>query len=199
MAWQTDFLVEATAGLVGVFAGVALALWTERRRHRAEEARQESRAAAEFGAIRHTVLSSVVKNTLEAKRVKTLLKASTDPYLLGVNLELAVWEASQDHFMRLAPIDDRIVLSRYFDHVRRLDRLLDFYREARADERFRALGSTPGDDGLVSNLADVSDDVRLEGVMMVTDYGDPTQKRLLGLIPAGPAEIPIKPPNASQG
>ena len=83
--------------------------------------------------LREVVLSSVVKDTIEATRVKASLASKSDPFLLEIYLELAVWEAAQSQFVRHAPLDDRILLSRFFDQVRRLARLLDFYREIRAE------------------------------------------------------------------
>ena len=115
-----------------------------------------------------------------AKEVKSALASNGDPFLLGIYLELAVWEAAQSQFVRFAPLDDRILFSRFFDQVRRLARLLDFYRKIRANQRPEP-GAAADADGVAKYLAEVAEDVRLDGVIVVSDHGDPTQKRILGL------------------
>lgn len=183
MNWVTDFFVPLAVNMVGVFVGVMLALWTDRRRQDFADAREAKRTAAEFADLREVVLSSVVKDTIEATRIKASLASKSDPFLLEIYLELAVWEAAQSQFVRHAPLDDRILLSRFFDQVRRLARLLAFYRESLADH-----GLDPEDEAarrtyenIVMHLAEVAEDVRLDGVVIVTDHGDETQKRFLGL------------------
>ena len=97
-------------------------------------------------------------------------------------IELAVWEAAQSQFVRNAPLDDRILLSRFFDQVRRLARLLDFYRDVRAEighEQNEAALRTC--ENIAMHVAEIAEDVRLDGVVIVTDHGDATQKRFLGL------------------
>ena len=93
------------------------------------------------------------------------------------------WEAAQSQFVRHAPLDDRILLSRFFDQVRRLARLLDFYREIRAEhgpEQGEAAARTC--ENIAMHLAEVAEDVRLDGIVIVIDHGDATQKRFLGLL-----------------
>ena len=182
MNWVTDFLVELAVNMVGVFVGVVLALWTDRRRQEFADAREVKRKSAEFADLREVVLSSVVKDTIEATRVKASLASKSDPFLLEIYLELAVWQAAQSQFVRHAPLDDRILLSRFFDQVRRLARLLDFYRDVRAEighEQNEAARRTC--ENIAMHLAEVAEDVRLDGVVIVTDHGDATQKRFLGL------------------
>ena len=183
MDWVTDFVVPLAVNMVGVFVGVILALWTDRRRQELADAREQKRLAAAFADLREVVLSSVVKDTIEAARIRASLASGSDPFLLEIYLELAVWEAAQSQFVRHAPLDDRILLSRFFDQVRRLARLLDFYRESLADH-----GLYPADEAerrayenIVMHLAEVAEDVRLDGIVIVTDHGDETQKRFLGL------------------
>jgi hypothetical protein len=180
--WQTDFLVPIAVNVVGVFVGVLLALWTNRRTQRFADAREARRLSAEFADLREVVLSSVVKDTIEAMRVKSSLASSADPYMLGIYLELAVWEAAQSQFVRHAPLDDRILLSRFFDQVRRLGRLLDFYRKTRANQSLER-GAEPGgtSDKIATHLTELAEDVRLDGIVIVTDHGDEMQKRILGL------------------
>lgn len=182
MNWVTDFFVPLGVNMMGVFAGVLLALWTDRRRQEFADAREVKRKSADFADLREVVLSSVVKDTIEATRVKASLASKSDPFLLEIYLELAVWEAAQSQFVRHAPLDDRILLSRFFDQVRRLARLLDFYRDVRAEighEQNEAALRTC--ENIAMHLAEVAEDVRLDGVVIVTDHGDATQKRFLGL------------------
>ena len=183
MNWVTDFFVPLAVNMVGVFVGVMLALWTDRRRQEVADAREARRLSVEFAGLREVVLSSVVKDTIEATRVKASLASRSDPYMLEIYLELAVWEAAQSQFVRHAPLDDRILLSRFFDQVRRLARLLDFYREIRAEhgpEQGEAAARTC--ENIAMHLAEVAEDVRLDGIVIVTDHGDATQKRFLGLL-----------------
>ena len=168
--------------MVGVFAGVMLALWTDRRRQEFADAREVKRKSADFADLREVVLSSVVKDTIEATRIKASLASKSDPFLLEIYLELAVWEAAESQFVRHAPLDDRILLSRFFDQVRRLARLLDFYRDVRAEighEQNEAALRTC--ENIAMHVAEIAEDVRLDGIVIVTDHGDATQKRFLGL------------------
>ena len=182
MNWVTDFFVPLGVNMMGVFAGVLLALWTDRRRQEFADAREVKRKSADFADLREVVLSSVVKDTIEATRVKASLASKSDPFLLEIYLELAVWEAAQSQFVRHAPLDDRILLSTFFDQVRRLARLLDFYRDVRAEighEQNEAALRTC--ENIAMHVAEIAEDVRLDGVVIVTDHGDATQKRFLGL------------------
>lgn len=181
----TNFAVETFAGLIGVFAGMILALWTERRR---EARRSEEERAGLDGVLaqaRSLLLSSVVKNTSEAKRLRNLLGGTEDPYLFQVSFELSDWEATQDQFVRIARLDERVLLTRFFGQVSRLVRLIDFHRQIRAQLELREAHPDPGDQVLlqdtVSRLRVVADDVRIDGLVVVTDLGDPIHKRLLGM------------------
>jgi pyruvate kinase len=65
---------------------------------------------------------------------------------------------------------------------RQFARLLDFYRDVRAEighEQNEAARRTS--ENIAMHLAEVAEDVRLDGVVIVTDHGDATQKRFLGL------------------
>lgn len=187
MDWQKDFLVPIAVNIIGVFVGVLLALWTNRRSQRYADAREARRLSTEFADLREVILSSVVKDTLEAMRVKSSLASKADPYLLEIYFELAVWEAAQSQFVSHAPLDDRILLSRFFDQVRRLGRLLDFYRKTRANRSFERgveAGGTSDNismDNIAAHLVELAEDVRLDGIVIVTDHGDEMQKRFLGL------------------
>jgi len=185
--WQTDFILPIIVNIIGVFVGVVLALWTNRRAQEFADAREARRLAAKFADLREVVIASVVKGTMEAMRLKPALASRNDPYLLEIYFELAVWEAAQSQFVAHAPLDDRILLSRFFDQLRRLARLLDFYRKTRA-----AQGAGPGADAdftnarvavdnIAAHLVELAEDVRLDGIVIVLDHGDEIQKRCLGL------------------
>ena len=89
MQLVADFLVNTAAGLVGVFAGVVLALWTERVREARQKRKEEGALEQDLVHSRRLVLSSVVKNTSEAKSLGTTLETSEDPYLFEISFELA--------------------------------------------------------------------------------------------------------------
>jgi hypothetical protein len=180
-----SFLLETASGLIGVFAGVVLALWTERKREARQNAKERDALAEELVHSRKLVLSSVVKNTSQAKQLAAVLSSDVDPYLFEVSFELAVWEATQIQFMRLAAIDERVLLSRYFDQVGRLNRLMDFHRQLRVQLELRQIGLDSGDRSLLAQSAQrlhaVAEDVRIDGLVIVNDLGEPVHKRLLGI------------------
>ena len=180
-----SFLLETAAGLVGVFAGVVLALWTERKREARQETRERAMLDQDLAHSRRLVLSSVVKNTSEAKSLVRALETGDDPYLFQISFELAVWDATQIQFMRLASLDERVLLSRFFDQVSRLIRLIDFHRQLRVQLELRQVGLDAGDRSLLVQSAErlraVAEDVRIDGIVIVTDLGEPVHKRLLGM------------------
>ena len=187
MGVWVDFAVQAGAGLVGVFAGVVLALFTERLRRRAEDARLAARETAQVADLRRAVLGSVVRNASEAKRVKGALGDTTDDYLFRLNIELSVWESTKQQFMQRAQLDERIAFTRFFDEVGRLHRLVDFVRQARADSVAGSVAvdrSSPPLQAMESRLTEIAEDVRLAGVILVTDHGEAMHKRLLGVTPS---------------
>lgn len=193
-----EFVVNTAAGLVGVFAGVVLALWTERKREDRQQLTEQAARADELVHTRRVILSSVVKNTSEAKRLGTALDNDTDPYLFQASFELAVWEATQSQFMRLAALDERVLLSRFFDQVARLIHLMEFTRTLRVQLELRTGTMDSGDRALVTQsaarLREVSDEVRLDGLVVVTDLGESLHKRLLGI--REPAAEPASPGEA---
>jgi len=180
-----SFWLDTAAGLVGVFAGVILALWTERKREERQHAKELATQQEDLAQSRRLVLSSVVKNTSEAKQLGLTLAKDDDPYLFQVSFELAVWEATQIQFMRLAAVDERVLLSRFFDQVRRLIRLMEFHRQLRVQLELRQSALDAGDRSLLAQSAErlkvVADDVRIDGLVVVTDLGEPMHKRLLGM------------------
>jgi len=180
-----NFLVELTAGLVGVFAGAILALWADRQARARRAADAEAELQEYLAQSRKLVISSVVKNTSEAKRLRAALASNDDPYLFQVGFELAVWEATQAQFVQIASLDERVLLTRFFDQVRRLTKLIDFHRQVRAELEIRQIGLDAGDrallDDLLSRLRAVADEIRIDGLVVVSDLGDPMHKRLLGM------------------
>ena len=185
MEFFTNFVVELTAGLAGVFAGALLALWADRRARDRQAAEVEAELQEDLAKSRRLVISSVVKNTSEAKRLRAVLASNDDPYLFQVGFELAVWEATQAQFVRIASLDERVLLTRFFDQVRRLNTLIEFHREVRAQLEIGQMGVDAGDrallDDLVKRLKSVADEIRIDGLVVVTDLGDPLHKRLLGM------------------
>ncbi len=185
-SWMlSNFLMELTAGLVGVFAGAILALWADRQARARRAAEAEAELQEDLAQSRKLVISSVVKNTSEAKRLRAALASNDDPYLFQVGFELAVWEATQAQFVRIASVDERVLLTRFFDQVRRLTKLIDFHRQVRAELEIRQIGLDAGDrallDDLLSRLRSVADEIRIDGLVVVSDLGDPMHKRLLGM------------------
>jgi hypothetical protein len=180
-----EFILETSAGLVGVFAGAALALWTDRRArvHRANA--EQAQLEEELASSRKLVISSVVKNTSETKRLGSLLEGEEDPFLFRVTFESAVWEATRAQFVRIASVDERVLLTRFFDHVRRLSNLIDFHRRVCAELEISPAARDAGDqkllDDLRTRLREVANDIRIDGLVIVTDLGDAMHKRLLGI------------------
>ena len=185
-----NFLVETVAGLVGVFAGVVLALWIERRRRERQTAEEKASLREELAQSRKLVLSSVVKNTSEAKRLRGILSDGNDPYLLHLDFEMAVWDATNAQFVSIASLEERVALTRFFDQVRRLVRYASFLREVRAQAELSVTGLDEGDRSLIAGIEEklclLADDIRIDGVVVVTDFGDAMHKRLLGMHSGGP-------------
>lgn len=182
-----DFTVELVVGMIGVFAGAALALWADRRAREHQEVEKKAELEQDLANSRQLVISSVVKNTSEAKRLGQTLGDELDPYLFQVTLESAVWEATRAQFVRIATVDERVLLTRFFDHVRRLNRLIEFHRRVRADLEISTLALDSGDrqllDDLRTRLQEVADEVRIDGLVIVSDLGGAMHKRLLGIKP----------------
>ena len=180
-----DFAVNTAAGLVGVFAGVVLALWTERKRDAKQTSKERAELERDLAHSRRLVLSSVVKNTSEAKRLALTLETDEDPYLFQSSFEIAVWDATQIQFMRLASLDERVHLSRFFNQVNRLTGLMEFHRQLRVQLELRPSSLDAGDQALLAQSAErlrvVADDVRIDGLVVVTDLGESMHKRLLGI------------------
>lgn len=185
MEFLSDFLVETASGLFGVFAGAALALWTDRRAREQRAVAEQVRLDEDLANSRKLVISSVVKNTSETKHLGRLLDDAADPFLFQVTFESAVWEATRAQFVRIASLDERVLLTRFFDQVRRLNGLIDFHRKVRAELEISNVELDAGDhrllDDLRARLREVANEIRLDGLVIVTDLGDAMHKRLLGI------------------
>jgi len=185
-SWLAEFVVNTVAGIIGVFVGVWLALVTERRRDARAETQREAERTREFVRARHTVLGSVVKNTSEARRLRSRVDSRKPSEIIHTNLEVAVWNAVQAQFMDAChDIDERVRFAQFFDGVRGLQAYFEFHR----DLQLSIAGAAEDDDPELAiilrdadqRLRDLSDEQRLNGVMLITDFGEPVHKRLLGL------------------
>lgn len=185
-SWVLEFVVNTMAGVVGVFLGVWLALVTERRRDAREENRKEQDRTRQYERARHTVLGSVVKNTSEAGRLRRRIDRRKPSELIHTNLEVAVWDAVRAQFMEAChDIDERVRFAQFFDGVRNLQAFFDFHR----DLQLSIAGAADNEDPELAlilkdadqRLRDLSEDLRLSGVMLITDFGKTVHKRLLGL------------------
>jgi hypothetical protein len=185
-SWLVDFTVEALAGVVGVFVGVLLALIVDRRRQAAVQLRAEQDRAEQFERARHTILGSVVKNVNEASRLRNRIDFRKTSELIHTELEVSVWSAIQAQFMESChEIDERVRFAQFFDAVQKLQAFFNFHRDlllsiaGAYDESDPELAQILADAN--QRLKDLSDELRLSGVLIVTDFGEPVHKRLLGL------------------
>jgi hypothetical protein len=182
-----DFTSKSLAALIGVFAAVVLALWKERKMREAAAARERTRLEMEHADVRRTLLSSVVKNTTMTKRLKRSVGGKSDPYLLQIAFELAVWEAVQAHYVSIAPLDERILFTRFFDQVGRVNQLIEFHRHVRAEVEVGGRNADPGPQRLLASLEErlrtVADDTALDGTVLISDHGEDVHRRILGIKP----------------
>jgi hypothetical protein len=185
-AWLAEFSVETLAGIIGVFVGVWLALIVDRHRQSQKEIQSEKEREKQFQRARHTVLGSVVKNTNEVSRLRGMIDRRKPSELIHTELELSVWGAVQTQFMESChDIDERVRFAQFFDAVRNLQSFFNFHR----DLQLSIAGAVHDDDPELAQilrhtdqrLRDLSDDLRLAGVMMITDFGEQVHKQLLGL------------------
>lgn len=188
--WLVDFLVQMLAGVVGVFVGVWLALVTDRRRQAHKRAQRDAERVQQFERARHTVLGSVVKNTGEAARLRRRVDQRKPSKLIHTELEVAVWRAVQSQFMEAChDVDERVRFAQFFDGVRNLQAFFDFHRSLQLSIAGAADDSDPELAAILRDadqrLRDLSDDQRLNGVLLITDFGEPIHKQLLGLKSAG--------------
>lgn len=194
------FTSDVIGNLIGAFAGVSLALlgerWTSRRLRREREA--ESRAI--YADARSALHGSVVKNTAVAKRLKRLTASGGDTLLLSISFERSVWDATHASFLPLClSVEERVVLARFFDDVARTQRLVEFYRSlrlaeggARVDDPATAANEVMSSaaEGFaigqavtetVAHLANLAEDLRLSGSVIIADYGEPIHKQMMGI------------------
>ncbi len=184
--WLVDLAVQTLAGIVGVFVGVWLALVAERRREARVEAEVEQEQARMFDRARHTVLGSVVKNTSESRRLRDRIDKRKPSELIYTDFEIAVWGAVQSQFMETCHnIDERVRFAQFFDGVCNLQAYFNFHR----DLQLAIAGAIDNEDPELSlilrdadqRLRDLSDEQRLNGILLITDFGAPVHRQLLGL------------------
>jgi hypothetical protein len=183
--WLVDFWVQTLAGVIGVFLGVWLALVADRRRQSREFAERETERAEQFARARQTVLGSVVKNTGEATRLRLRIDQRKPMELIHTELEVSVWDAIQTQFMEAChDIDERVRFAQFFDGVRNLQKFFDFHRDLQLSIAGAIDESDPELATILKNadqrLRELSDNLRLIGVLLVTDFGEPIHKKLLG-------------------
>lgn len=185
-ALMADFLVQTVAGIIGVFVGVWLALITDHRRQAREEALREQERQQQNARARHTVLGSVCKNANEAGRLRTRVDKRKPFELIHTNLEVSVWEAVQVQFMQAChSIDERVRFAQFFDGVRNLQSFFDFHRSL----QLSIAGAYDDDDpelaeilrGADQHLRELIEDQRFNGTLLITDYGEPVHKKLMGI------------------
>lgn len=184
--WVVEFVVNTVAGIVGVFVGVWLALITDRHREARLELQRDQELDQQFKRARHTVLGSVVKNTSEASRLRKRIDDRKPIEIIHTNLEVAVWSAVQSQFMEAChDIDERVRFAQFFDGVRGLQAYFEFHR----DLQLSIAGAVDDNDPELATiledadqrLRDLSDEQRLNGILLITDFGEQVHKRLLGL------------------
>ena len=181
-----EFWVQTVAGIVGVFVGVWLALITDRRRQTREETQRELEHQQQYARARHTVLGSVIKNANEASRLRMRVDKRKPSELIHTRLEVSVWEAVQTQFMHAChDIDERVRFAQFFDGVRNLQAFFDFHRSL----QLSIAGAFDDQDpelaeillGADQHLRDLVEDQRFNGVLLITDFGEPVHKKLMGI------------------
>lgn len=107
--------------------------------------------------------------------------------MIHTELEVAVWDAVQTLFMQAChDADERVRFAQFFDGVRNLQAFFDFHRNL----QLSIAGAMENDDPELAEilrdadqrLRNLTDDQRLNGVLLITDFGEPVHKKLLGLI-----------------
>lgn len=185
-SWLAEFVVNTLAGIIGVFVGVWLALIADRRREARLELQRSQESSRQFERARHTVLGSVVKNTGEASRLRKRIDDRKPVQVIHTNLEVSVWGAVQSQFMEAChDIDERVRFAQFFDGVRGLQAYFEFHRNLQLSIAAAADNDDPELAMILRDadqrLRDLSDEQRLNGILLITDFGEPVHKRLLGL------------------
>jgi len=185
-ATMVEFWVQTVAGIVGVFVGVWLALVTDRRRQSREETKSDLERQQQYARARHTVLGSVIKTANEASRLGPRVDKRKPFELIHTRFEVSVWEAIQIQFMHAChDIDERVRFAQFFDGVRNLQAFFDFHRGL----QLSIAGAFDDDDpelaeilqGADRHLRDLLEDQRFNGVLLITDFGEPVHKKLMGI------------------
>ena len=166
--------------------GVLLALLVDRHRQSQKEIKSEKEREKQFNRARHTVLGSVVKNTNEATRFRGLIDQRKPTELIHTELELSVWGAAQVQFMEAChDIDERVRFAQFFDAVRNLQSFFDFHRDLQLSIAGAIVVEDPELAEILKDadqrLRNLSDELKLAGVLMITDFGEAVHKQLLGL------------------
>lgn len=181
-----DFMVECLAGIVGVFVGVWLALILERRRNARKAIKSEEGRQEDYDRARHMVLGSVIKNANEAKRLRGRIDKRKPSELIHPRLEISVWDAVRTQFIQACnSVDERVRFAQFFDGVRDLKSFFDFHRDLQLsiagaiDENDPELAEILRDAD--QHLRELVEDQRLNGVLLITDFGEAVHKKLMGL------------------
>lgn len=184
-----DFLVQALAGIVGVFVGVWLALVNDKRTRVSDQAERDRQLAVQFDRALQSMLGSVIKNMAEAKRISGLVERR-GRVLIHEGLEMSVWDATQDQFIQLCDsVDKRVLFAQFFNDVRHLQTFCDFHRNLQLTIASAGESLDPHlvDIGIEADLhlKDLADELMLCGKLLISDYGLPVHRRLLGMKPVG--------------
>ncbi|MFL6593272.1 MAG: hypothetical protein ACJ8GK_11285 [Luteimonas sp.] len=184
-----EFLVQALAGIVGVFVGVWLALLADKRNRRQDQAHRDQELAIQFGRATQSLLGSVLKNMAEARRIAGLVDRRGVARVIHEGLEVSVWDATQDQFIQVCgSVDKRVLFAQFFNQVRHLQAFCNFHRDLQlttagaASEACGHLDAIAHDADL--HLKDLAEDVILCGRLLIADHGEPIHRRLLGMKPS---------------
>jgi hypothetical protein len=183
-----EFLVQALAGILGVFVGVWLALVNEKRSRMRDQRERDQQVAMQFDRAMQSMLGSVIKNMAEARRICGLVDRRGRA-LIHEGLEMSVWDATQDQFIQLCDsVDKRVLFAQFFNDVRHLQAFCDFHRSLQLviAEAGTSLDAQLADIGIEADLhlKDLAEELMLCGRLLIADYGQPVHRRLLGMNPA---------------
>jgi len=82
-------------------------------------------------------------------------------------------------------IDERVRFAQFFDGVRNLQAFFDFHRDLQLSIAGAVDDHDPELASILSSadqrLRELADDQRFNGILLVTDFGEPVHKKLLGL------------------
>jgi hypothetical protein len=182
-----EFLVQALAGILGVFVGVWLALVNDKRSRVRDQRERDQQVAIQFDRAMQSMLGSVIKNMAEARRICGLVDRRGRA-LIHEGLELSVWDATQDQFIQLCDsVDKRVLFAQFFNDVRHLQAFCDFHRSLQLEiAGCGELDPHLADIGIEADLhlKDLAEELMLCGRLLIADYGQPVHRRLLGMKPA---------------